>query len=84
MSQLADLKPGECRRVDQIDNVVPYVSSDEAVRQRAAGPYVVWENYGCEGWQPTSYTTLEAALTAQKYNSTWVIQKSVAFEIVEK
>jgi hypothetical protein len=27
-----------------------------------AGPIIVWRDYGCEGWQPTSYPTLAEAL----------------------
>ena len=48
------------------------------------GPYVVWENYGCEGWQPKSYTDLREALTAQRFNSEFVVTKVVDYEITEK
>jgi hypothetical protein len=27
-----------------------------------AGPVIVWENYGCEGWHPKSFPDLKVAL----------------------
>jgi hypothetical protein len=50
--------------------------------QRAAGPYIVWEDGGCEGWSPTSYPTLKAALEGRKY-SDWIVTRLVAYEVVE-
>lgn len=32
--------------------------------------YIVWEDYGYEGWHPYSYLTLEAALEHKPYSST--------------
>ena len=32
------------------------------------GPYIVWENYGYEGWKPKSYKDLATALTTPRYN----------------
>ena len=48
------------------------------------GPYIVWENYGCEGWQPKSYATLKEALCAQRYQSDWVITKTCEFDVTDK
>jgi len=47
------------------------------------GPFIVWENYGYEGWQPKSYPTLKAALSAQRYNSEFVVTKAVDFDVIE-
>lgn len=47
------------------------------------GPYIVWENYGYDGWQPKSYPDLGTALTSQKYSSEWEITKKVEFEVKE-
>ena len=47
------------------------------------GPYIVWENYGYDGWQPKSYSDLAAALTAKRYSSEWEITKKVEFEVKE-
>ncbi len=47
------------------------------------GPYIVWEYYGYEGWQPKSYSNLADALTAQRVNSQWEITKKVNFEVRE-
>lgn len=48
-----------------------------------AGPFLVWENYGCEGWAPKSYPTLKEALSAQRYNSEFVVTKRVEFDVIE-
>lgn len=47
------------------------------------GPYIVWENYGCEGWQPKSYPTLKEAIAAHKYQSEFVVTKAVVWEVTE-
>ena len=47
------------------------------------GPFIVWENYGYEGWQPKSYKTLTEALCTPRYNSEWEITKRVTFEVLE-
>ena len=49
----------------------------------AAGPYVVWEDYGYEGWKPKSYATVRDALTDVRYNS-FVLTRIVDFDVVEK
>lgn len=41
------------------------------------GPYIVWENYGYEGWKPKSYPNLKEALTTPRYVSEWEITKRV-------
>jgi hypothetical protein len=48
------------------------------------GPFVVWQNYGCEGWAPTSYETLKEALLAHRYQTEWVVTKLVKFEVTEE
>jgi len=55
-----------------------------SVLDRINGPYVVWQNYGYEGWHPHSFKTLEEAIKAQKYTTDWIITKIVAYEIKEK
>lgn len=50
--------------------------------KKPEGPYVVWQNYGCEGWHPSSYSDISDALLATKYND-FVITKIVKFEVVE-
>lgn len=49
----------------------------------ADGPFIVWENCGCEGWQPKSFMTLKEALSAQRYNSEFVVTKLVNYEVTE-
>jgi len=55
------------------------MSSPEDIK----GPYIVWENNGCEGWQPTSFRTVLQALEKQKYSSEWVITKAISYEVKE-
>ena len=51
--------------------------------QNEEGPYIVWQDYGVEGWKPDSYETLEEAIKAQKYRAHWVITKLVKYKIEE-
>lgn len=46
------------------------------------GPYVLWQDYGYEGWHPTSYPTLKDALLGERYNS-FVITRVVEFDVNE-
>jgi hypothetical protein len=50
---------------------------------RTSGPYIVWQNYGCEGWQPDSYLTLDEAIRAHRYQSKWVVTKAVEFVVLD-
>jgi hypothetical protein len=47
----------------------------------AKGPYVVWRDYGCEGWSPRSYDTAAEALDAKESGD--VITRVVEFKEVE-
>jgi hypothetical protein len=51
--------------------------------ERPQGPFTVWQDGGYDGWSFEDYPTLKDALEAHKYNVTWVIQKSVAYEVNE-
>jgi hypothetical protein len=56
----------------------------ERREQEIAGPYIVWTDYGCEGWQPESYSTLKEAMAAPRYGGeNTIITKSAKYEIVE-
>lgn len=46
------------------------------------GPYIVWQNYGTDGWSPTEFSTLKEALMATKYVS-FVVTKLVEFDVIE-
>ena len=48
------------------------------------GPYIVWENYGCEGWQPKSYATLAEALTTARYVTEFEITRRIEFEVLDR
>lgn len=45
-----------------------------------AGPFVVWEDYGCEGWHPKSYDTLAEAVRTSPDKT---ITRLVEFKVVE-
>ena len=51
--------------------------------ENAKGPYIVWENNYCEGWQPTSFNTILEALEKQKYSIEWLITKTISYEVKE-
>lgn len=51
--------------------------------QELEGPYIVWDDYGCEGWKPTSYKTLAEALTTPRYVSNWEITKKVTLTMLD-
>ena len=46
------------------------------------GPWIVWEDFGYEGWQPKSYPTAEAALTDTHYNR-FLLTKVPTITVVE-
>ena len=45
-------------------------------------PFIVWVDYGSEGWSPTGYDTLKDAITDTKYTSRWIVTKRVEWEPV--
>jgi hypothetical protein len=47
------------------------------------GPYIVWKDYGYDGWKPESYNTLEEAVERKSYGyETGVITKLVNYKIM--
>jgi hypothetical protein len=40
-------------------------------------PYILWINYGSEGWKPDYFNTLREALLAPKFGSEFVITKQI-------
>lgn len=59
---------------------------NEADKQRMesiSGPFIVWEDYGCEGWQPKSYATLLEAVNAHSYQPTTIVTRTVKYEVTE-
>lgn len=47
-----------------------------------AGPYIVWRDYGCEGWGPRSCATAAEALYVKESGD--VITRVVEFKEVER
>ncbi len=47
------------------------------------GPFILWLDYGYDGWQPKSFATIRAALESEKYGTGFVITKAVEYQIVE-
>ena len=46
--------------------------------------YIVWVNYGCEGWSPSFYDTLEEAIKSASYERDRIITTEVKFDVVER
>ena len=55
-----------------------------AERLDESGPYIVWLNYGYDGWAPRSYDTLKEAIEGDRYGEDFVITKLVQYEPLEK
>jgi hypothetical protein len=32
---------------------------DAEIRFDASGPFILWEDYGCEGWKPRSFDSID-------------------------
>jgi hypothetical protein len=65
--------------------LITAVRAIEAPKPPVGGPVTLWLNYGCyEGWKPTEYPSVGAALLAEKYSNEFRITRDVAFETVEK
>lgn len=48
------------------------------------GPYIMWLDYGMEGWKPESFNSIKEALLASRYQSNFVITKVCEYEVKEK
>lgn len=48
-----------------------------------AGPVIRWQNYGYEGWKPSSFPTIETALRAEHYGNDFIITRVANYRIVE-
>jgi hypothetical protein len=46
--------------------------------------YLLWINYGCEGWGFYEYDTIEECLTHENYGNDFIITKAVDWEVKEK
>lgn len=55
----------------------------DVVPNQQTESYIVWENYGYEGWQPKYYATLPEALTTPRFVTEWIITKAVSFQVCE-
>jgi hypothetical protein len=47
-------------------------------------PYIVWRNYGYDGWKPVQFKTLEEAVRDKGYGEEFIITKIVEYEVKEK
>lgn len=57
--------------------------SYKSTNKNIIGPYILWQNYGCEGWKPTSFNSIKEALEGEKY-SEFTITKAIDYEVKEK
>lgn len=56
------------------------MSSNDDVK----GPFILWLDFGYEGWKPQSFNSLDEAIKADKFMSEWIITKPVDFKVIEK
>lgn len=54
----------------------------ESKDKEIVGPFIIWQNYGYEGWKPHSFNSIEEALKSELYNE-WIITKRIDFKAVE-
>lgn len=54
------------------------------MRWDASGPYIAWEDLGCEGWHPRSFDTLRAAVEHKGYSSAYAVTRVVEYDIIER
>jgi len=52
-------------------------------KEKLTGPYILWKDYGVEGWKPESFKSLMEALKSDKYVSNWIITKTFSYEVKE-
>lgn len=43
------------------------------MRYDASGPWILWLNHGCDGWQPRSFDTYDEALRGERYGEEFAI-----------
>jgi hypothetical protein len=46
--------------------------------------YIVWLDYGCEGWKPNYFDTLEDCINCENYGQGMMITKNVNLLFSEK
>lgn len=49
----------------------------------AHGTYVIWIDYGVEGWKPHSFDTVREALEFNKNSDNWILMKRVKYDAIE-
>jgi hypothetical protein len=48
-----------------------------------AGPIILWVDNGCEGWSPSSFPTIKAALEMPRYTSNFKITRAIEYDAIE-
>lgn len=56
--------------------------SHESKDKNITGPFIIWQNYGYEGWKPASFNSIEEALKSDLY-SEWILTKKIDFKAIE-
>jgi hypothetical protein len=52
------------------------------VKEPPTGPYIVWVDYGYEGWQPKCFNSLKEAVSENHF-SRFVVTKLVNYDVIE-
>ncbi len=53
-------------------------------RYDEGGPFIMWLNYGYDGWAPHSYDTLKDALEGDRHGEEFVITQLVQYDLHAK
>lgn len=67
---------------DEGANLILGMAADKEIYPK--GPYTLWRYEGYGRWYFEDFPTIEAALRADKWGSTWHISKPVSFRIEEE
>lgn len=56
----------------------------EKIKKLKEYKYILWLDYGVEGWQPTGFDSIKKALEADKYVGSWIITKNFNYIVNEQ
>jgi hypothetical protein len=64
--------------------LMPQAAFEARRAEAIKGPYIVWKDYGCEGWQPESHGSLVEALQSDHGSpESYVLTKRVSVRVHE-
>ncbi len=55
---------------------------DGELKKLKESNYILWQDYGYDGWSPTPFDTLQEALESQKITYNWIITEPSTYTII--